>query len=188
MSFNYWILAGSKWVKGNATKTNWKRCSLIPGPLTCNFPSFSVKVVARILRRILVTLYICTNMSMRVQQCVRFARYTRSISITTHSHKYTNTLTHTERQTDWRTDKIVHIIHVQLYARESRPSHVKILMLNCASTRNLQNRSYINIENSCWTGWAVSHNTFINALSLIIERQAWQVCTIKWNYIVADTR
>ena len=31
------ILAGSEWVKGNATKTNWKRCSLIPGPLTCNF-------------------------------------------------------------------------------------------------------------------------------------------------------
>ena len=50
---------GSERVKGYATKTNWKRrCSPQGTHPRVIFRNFSVKVVARILRRILVTLYI----------------------------------------------------------------------------------------------------------------------------------
>ena len=76
----------SERVKGSATKTNWKRrysSQALPGPPRVIFRILSVKVVARILRRILVTLYIYnySKISMRLQQCVRFARYARSLSI-----------------------------------------------------------------------------------------------------------
>ena len=48
---------GSERVKGSDTKTNWKRRTH-PGPSRVIFRNLSVKVVARILRRILVTLYV----------------------------------------------------------------------------------------------------------------------------------
>ena len=53
---------GSERVKGSATKTiSWKRrysSPGAPGPSRVIFRNLSVKVVARILRRILVTLYL----------------------------------------------------------------------------------------------------------------------------------
>ena len=56
---------GSERVMGSATKTNWKRrySSQLgaPGPSRVIFRNLSVKVVARILRRILVTIYIYTR-------------------------------------------------------------------------------------------------------------------------------
>ena len=71
---------GSERVNGCATKTNWKqRCSsqaLIP--LTRNF----VKVVARILRRILVTLYIYKNLIESTTVCS--LRSLRSLALNYH--------------------------------------------------------------------------------------------------------
>ena len=67
---------GSERVKGYATNNNWIGVAHPRRfPSRIIFRNFSVKVVARILRRILVTM---TKISMRVQQCVRFARYARS--------------------------------------------------------------------------------------------------------------
>ena len=73
---------GSEWVKGSATKTNWKRrCSSRRSPSRVLFRNFSVKVVAHILQRILVTLYIYIDKNLNESTTVCWLRSLRSLSI-----------------------------------------------------------------------------------------------------------
>ena len=77
---------GNEWVKGCATKTNGKRHSLIPG---AHPPHAQFSVILRKSGRTCFTenfgytiyIYIYSKISMRVQQCVRFACYAHSLSI-----------------------------------------------------------------------------------------------------------